>query len=343
MKIDRYLYDLLHHHDCVVIPGFGGFVTRQASSLVNEQQQVIFPRARHIAFNESLKNNDGLLANHIVAVEKISYNEACTAIDIFAFEVMNGLNITGSFLFNKIGILRRDEENKIQFQPDLQQHFLLQSFGLSAVRLPAAIERTENYPLVFSPSHESEKKAIRLKILDFIPVAAMIALLVMAQVNVSKINNGLAGLVFFKNVAKYPITVVREIPDPGLNTSLTLSTSAAENNVSTQAPEEIISTPSEKNDAPPVKASPAIIAAPVLNYHIIAGCFRIEENAVKLEMELNQTGYHTAAIIGKNKKGLTMVSVASYESLEEAEEFVAHLQDELKDGAWIYSSKKGIF
>ena len=72
-----------------------------------------------------------------------------------------------------------------------------------------------------------------------------------------------------------------------------------------------------------------------VNYQIIVGCFRIEENATKFEAELKSKGFN-ASIAGKNKQGLTMVSASSFTNLSETENALLKIQSEVNSEAWVY-------
>ena len=72
MSISKYIIELLHKHDCVIIPGFGAFLTKYIPA--SHDNNVFSPPKKSVTFNGMLKENDGLLANEISAKENISYN-----------------------------------------------------------------------------------------------------------------------------------------------------------------------------------------------------------------------------------------------------------------------------
>ena len=49
-------------HDCVMLPGLGGFVCNPRSAWYDEAQQQIVPPSRDVLFNPRLTTNDGLVA-----------------------------------------------------------------------------------------------------------------------------------------------------------------------------------------------------------------------------------------------------------------------------------------
>ncbi|WP_413614530.1 hypothetical protein [Flavobacterium sp. N2038] len=131
MKIETYIGQLLYRYQCVTVPGFGAFLTEIQSAQLNENTNTFFPPKKMISFNSHLKNNDGLLANHIAYAEKTSYGFAVSAI---AFEVVNWkktLEENGTIFLKGIGELRFNSEKNIIFTPNDQTNYLATSFGLS--------------------------------------------------------------------------------------------------------------------------------------------------------------------------------------------------------------------
>ena len=80
MKIEQYISQLLYRYQCVTVPGFGAFLTEIQSAQLHESSNSFYPPKKMISFNSYLKNNDGLLANHIAQSEKTSYEYAVSAI-----------------------------------------------------------------------------------------------------------------------------------------------------------------------------------------------------------------------------------------------------------------------
>ena len=63
MKIDLAysISQLLYRYDCVIIPGFGGFVTQFKSAAIDRQAHSIYPPSKEVSFNSMLVKNDGVL------------------------------------------------------------------------------------------------------------------------------------------------------------------------------------------------------------------------------------------------------------------------------------------
>ena len=74
--IDSHISYLLHLNDCVIIPDFGGFVANYQSAKIDPVVNLMHPPKKHIVFNKSLQNNDGLLVNELASCEGISFKNA---------------------------------------------------------------------------------------------------------------------------------------------------------------------------------------------------------------------------------------------------------------------------
>ena len=76
MMVANYISDLLYRYECVVLPSFGAFLTQKFSAEIDTDTNLFLAPRKTISFNEQLKQNDGLLANHILTVEQLSYADA---------------------------------------------------------------------------------------------------------------------------------------------------------------------------------------------------------------------------------------------------------------------------
>ena len=75
MQLQTYISDLLYRYECVTVPEFGSFLTRQVSANVNESTNTFYPPKKTLSFNEQIQKNDGLLAHYIADVEKIPFQQ----------------------------------------------------------------------------------------------------------------------------------------------------------------------------------------------------------------------------------------------------------------------------
>ncbi|GEM_PF-418405 len=130
MKIARYIADLLFEYECVVIPGLGGFITRNHPASIHPVRNQFKPPWKEIVFNPHLRTNDGLLINHIALSEKLTYQEAKGRIDRFVLKCLNEMRQGRRISFKKIGSLYMNNQQTLMFDADESQNYLASSFGL---------------------------------------------------------------------------------------------------------------------------------------------------------------------------------------------------------------------
>ncbi len=73
-------------------------------------------------------------------------------------------------------------------------------------------------------------------------------------------------------------------------------------------------------------------------HQIIAGAFRVQENAEKKVLQLKEKGYD-ASYIGANEYGLHMVAYGSYDDPQEALEHLRNIKRTESSEAWLRSIK----
>ncbi len=132
MMLDNYISDLLYRYQCVTVPGFGAFVAETVPAQVNGSAATFLPPRKIITFNSNIKNNDGLLANHIAANENVSFEKATEMIAQKVASWNFELDQRNALVFDKIGTINvNGEEKNLVFEPANTTNFLVSSFGLS--------------------------------------------------------------------------------------------------------------------------------------------------------------------------------------------------------------------
>jgi CCDC81-like HU domain protein/sporulation related protein len=359
LKTDAHIAALLYDHDCVIITDFGGFVASHQSAQLNGLQHTFYPPSKKIAFNASLKKNDGLLANHISTNENIPYAEACKVISEYAGECFQALSNGKKLNIHRIGLLFYDAEKNIQFIPDPHQNFLKESFGLTLVHSPALNLAEGAFPIKdIRFATRKKNKKLNWRIVELIPVAAVIALMFTFPMLTKNFDSEWSSLNPFagknkieinthpsKASSKQKLNPELVFYKPPVKKEIAKSELPATDNVSKELKDtlgnnvvlpNIVTPPSVKQPAAAVNSETNTTSA--LKYHVIAGCFRVEENATKFEADLKSKGFN-AEILGKNKAGLTMVSISAFEHLTEAKNSLAEIQNTLNSGAWIFKSE----
>jgi hypothetical protein len=300
MTLTSYINDLLYRYDCVIIPGFGGFVTNAISAKVNHFSHTFYPPTKQITFNSHLKNNDGLLANHIASSENISFEKATEKISAVV-QTWNAQLKTEAIVIAKVGNLSLNKEHQLIFEPNSESNYLIETFGMSALSSPA-VKRLEYQ----QKATKLTPVIARKRSSPFLKYAAAAAIFL----TVGTIGwNGFQNNQLKEQYAKQQLDVEKKI----------------------QSATFVIGDPLPTIQLNVAKETPK-------NFHIIAGAFEFPENAEKKLHQLEAKGFN-AEIIGKNKWGLTQVTYASFETRAEAYKNLAKIRDNYSEDAWMFIKK----
>lgn len=199
VRPDQYICELLFTNDCVIIPGLGGFVSNTRSTFLNPSQHTFTPPSKKVAFNSSLRTNDGLLAHYISQEENITYHEANEIISSYVDDVFRKLALGEQISIDEVGTLSMDLERHIQFDPETNANFLLSSFGMTSLHSPA-IKREEAQMEVLKgdkqPGTTQGKRKKKLwKIIELVPAAAVLAIMIFNPKVVHTLNNNLGNII----------------------------------------------------------------------------------------------------------------------------------------------------
>lgn len=75
-ELVRHIEILLLDNDCVVVPGFGGFIAHYVPAVWDKKEEMFYPPVRSIAFNTQLKMNDGVLVQSYMEAYSTDFSDA---------------------------------------------------------------------------------------------------------------------------------------------------------------------------------------------------------------------------------------------------------------------------
>lgn len=157
----NHIRDLLMKHDCVIVPGFGGFVCNREPSRIDQVSHVITPPARKVVFNQNLKTNDGLLIGYIAVKEQILYSEALIKLNAVVQSFMAQLAEKKQLTVDFFGTFRLNAEANFVFIPDKRNNYLDASFGLMQIQATPAAQRLSRSPRTRIFKDRKETKAAK--------------------------------------------------------------------------------------------------------------------------------------------------------------------------------------
>lgn len=342
-KVDKHISELLYDHDCVIVPDLGGFVANYASAAIHPVQHSFTPPSKKIVFNRNLKNNDGLLANHIVISESRTYPEALRHIRQFVNNARVQLGNGSRVKIDEVGTLYLDVERNIQFEPDTAVNHLPEAFGLAAFQSPAIRRETIGKRLEKELKDRKAIPAGRKKINVKRYVALAIAMpLIFAMVWIP-LKTDLLRKIDYSGLnpfapGKSEKPEVKDVPKAAK--PVTIAPAVADSaEAGTENPVAADATMPAGTPVAPVQPDTTKVetAGPVggnSKFHLVAGCFQVEQNAVKFVGTLQQQNI-PASIIGKNDRGLFVVSCGDYATRTEALHELEKLRQQQPD-AWLY-------
>ena len=342
--ITKYISDLLFYHECVIVPGLGGFIKASHSALLIQENGELFPPHSKVAFNASLSVNDGQLATYISGVEKKSYRDALAEIRLWVELNVAALKQGNRVKLNGIGDLFTNSSGNIEFIPEQDVNFNSDSFGLPILNVEKALKPS----LKSSDTLSSEIPVKRFKNSRLIPetlkwaavLAPFVAFVLWGSLN----GNVVSGLV--KNYTGIG-SILLSAPDEKV-------VNQASDNTFNQVVAEETESPASILEANNIDFEPAKIAHELLSaekpedkkpeilvpaekvyeFHIVGGAFRDYSNALKFVENMKLQGY-SAQIADTTSGGLFIVSIKGCSSKEEATSQLKILQAEGFSSSWI--------
>ena len=307
MKIEQYISQLLFRYQCVTVPGFGAFLTEFQSAQLDENSHSFYPPKKMVSFNPFIKNNDGLLANHLAQAEKISYEIAVNSIQNEVSHWKTKIQEFGNISLKNVGDFSLNSENNIVFVPVDQINYLTASFGLSSFVSPAVkrevykeeVEQLEEKaPVIFTP-----EKRRNYSVLKYAAVFLLSAGI-----------TGTVGYKYYENKIAQETLIVETNVQKKVNQKIQEATFY----ISNPLPAVTLTVPAEK-----------------LPYSVVAGAFRIESNAEEQYQRLLELGFKKAKRLAPNKHGLFPVVYGSYSTYSEAHDAMKNIQKLDNKDAWL--------
>jgi len=293
MLLENTVFNLLQTHDCVIIPQFGGFISKRKSAKIDFSTGIATPAYKEIGFNIKLQEHDGVVINAFSVQHQLSYKESEQKINLQVVEWNRVLSDGQSLQLHQIGQFWKDQEGNVQFEQDRTFNHLLEAFGLTSLEFIPVQEKTETIEIL-----EMEQQTARRNYLRYAAAAAIVLPLAFYSYWIPTRTTAFeAGMISYhdfnplrkKESGKYvyhPITL----------SSLELNEEKRETFIQKSTP-----APQEKKEE--ILAHTALISP--VQVHLIAGCFSNAGNAQRLLDKLNSLGFQATIL---HQGGLQKVS-----------------------------------
>lgn len=303
----QYISHLLHYHDCVIVPGLGGFVANHQTAQINDKQHLFLPPSKEIGFNRSLLHNDGLLTNYVAQQENISYSEATQQIDSFVAEINSDVFAGQVIDMGSIGSFRGDAIGNLLFSPKEMNTFLPEAFGLTSFRFePVDYKRVVRmgYRNHAIPTFQTKIKR------HWVAVAALMTgffFLATDNLNTPMLSQANIADIFYVKQEMVDLPKAKSEEEKDLSVSI----------IPIEQPKKV-----ENN-----------------KFHLIAASLKTSQQAIIIKNDFIQQGFEDSYILDDGS-GHHRVALQSYSNLQEAvKEMKKYRKQSRFASVWVFKSR----
>lgn len=302
---------LLHDHNCVIIPGFGGFVIN-SSPARRDGMATFHPPVSELVFNRYLTHNDGLLAQSFMKSESIPFEAAMQKIEHAVQEMLRELREGKKIELGALGQFEMNSSKQFVYKPTAYVQPLF--FGLKTASLKPLVQMQPS-----TVKTHGEQKSPRMRTVGITAAAAAVLLLLMFLLPVGD-----------RTIVHQSAQIISETDLFGSRPHLNKSNEGIAEPVVTEESTDVTM-------AEAAVAEPEILVAndQMPRYYIIVGVYEVKEVAEKMMEKLMDGGFTERGWM--KRPGRIDVYAASFADREEAEGTLRkiHLDFPAYREAWI--------
>jgi hypothetical protein len=325
LALKPHIESLLLEHECVIIPGFGGFIAEMQPAGYHVGSKRFYPPYKAINFNHKLTHNDGLLCQQIMKTTGTDFAGAKWFIDDAVNEFKSKLAVKPQVI-SGIGEFTLTENGRISFRQSNQTSFCKAAYGLGGFYFPEiAVQVDDTHVNSVEPRVIPMQRSLMRYVSTVAAVIAMFLFVLPTSVHDKKMET--ATLVpLFDTVIKTPVTTSK--PDTAF--------------VALNTPENSEVADIEQNNPVPEVAEVEVVMLPEKQYHIIIGSLPSKQLAMDFVNRKCKGFFTEYTIIESN--GRFRVSIKTFNSKEDALPFLDEIrnQNTLFADAWLLGVKTSI-
>jgi nucleoid DNA-binding protein/cell division septation protein DedD len=335
MDIVKYIIQILKEQEQVIIPGLGSFVAEYKSAKIHPVDHTFSPPVKQVVF-DNFTPDDDFLIRIISESENVSLDKAILEVRNFTDSIITEIHTYKTATIKGLGSFILKNDNTIKFE-SIVDDISDESFGLEEFKSPAVVRNDfkERAALEIKKAKEiDESIKQRNKNYLIIGISTVIVILFIVLVFFTDIFRNLVNDKEIKMERPNQRTIVEKQPviEPVTDSIVDDKLIDTVVKVDEIPKTEIVN---EKPKSEPVKVK----VKETVNYYLVAGSFKIQENAEKRVAELKTKGYNTAGFLQPNSKGLYVVYYDSYKNKASAETAHQKVMKEENPESWVMKNK----
>jgi nucleoid DNA-binding protein len=300
VDITPFIRELLFGHDCVIVPGFGGFIGNYTPARIDKTTSTFYPPVKQISFNRNLNHNDGLLSGRISEARGVNYGDARIIIEEFVASLLRRLERGEKVIFDNIGTFNNNVEGNVQFEPDQGVNYHLDSYGLESFQYPLLerydIRKRITPQITKDPARSAFSRKVLWRAAVIVP---LLGLLVVVPLKTDLLKNRIEAITL-NPLASVELENNRKVVDEKI----------------VPEPEPIVNEIPVIIDATPAPATVIPASSSAQSYYLITGSFKSRNNAEVQAEKLKNEGFSPEIFDAPN--GFYRVSAMSCPDLESA-------------------------
>lgn len=304
---------LLHEHNCVIIPEFGGFVVNTIPARRDGIATFHAPVCE-LVFNRDLIHNDGLLAQSYMKSDKLTFEAAMQKIELAVQELKMQLLEQRQVELGKLGSFTLNDEKRLVYSP---APFVKPAFfGLAKATLKPLIQL--HAPMTPAKAENGQRR-LRTLAVSAAAVAAIAVFMFILPVNDTTIGRQSAQMISESGLFRARVAQAQQPVAPATEVTNELpadNKAAADDGEINAAPEQMM------DDNQPV-------------YYIVMGVYERSDVAEQITAQLQNEGFPQTKWL--KRPGRIDVYAATFVYRAEAETYLReiHREHPTHRDAWI--------
>ena len=369
-NLAKHIELLLRDNDCVILPGFGGFIAHAVPAYYVSEEHLYYPPSRSISFNTSITMNDGLLAQSYMRSYNVDYAQAVYLIDVAIEKLRDTLDEEGSVTIPRIGTIKQDIHQTVQFVAEpagisSPLHFGLGTFAISTLAQLQVLPGTEvqkKEAIITQTARTIDLHIQKRALQQIVSTAAIFLLLLMAALPVGDLKPTDIASLQLTNIVSEPMACAPtdfevvaieeaqdeqeaiEVIESGTDTENTIvptievaEESIIEETDTVVASGIIVEALAETITNTPVATTEPEILQPTANtktYHIIVASLPSKRGADEVIDGYVAKGYQQASLVERDNR--VRISLMQFADKDEANNYLKTLREnDAFNNAWI--------